>query len=91
MQQANNIAVFHFKSFSTQVLHCFILNLYEMTSSSPVVQSTTENSFSFDSIESHGLTTKDFLFTFWITSLKLVDYLHHSSTTSDTCIYTRAN
>jgi hypothetical protein len=90
MQQANNIAEFNFKSFSTQVLRCFVLNLYEMISSSPKVQ-TTENSSSFDCTESHGLTTKDFFFTFWITSLKLVDYLHHLSTTLHISVFTQGS
>ena len=35
-----------------------------MISSSPKVQTTTENSFSFECIESHGVTTEDFLFYF---------------------------
>ena len=62
-----------------------------MTSSSPKVQTPTENSSSFDCIESHGLTTEDVFFTFWITSLKLVDYLHHLSTTSHTSVFTQGS
>jgi len=91
VQQTNNIVVFNFKSSSTQVLYCFVLNLYEITSSSPKVQATTENSSSFDCIESHGITTKISFFYFLDYFIKTRRYVHHLLTMSDTCIYTRAS